>query len=630
MLQAAKRLLIVSLIIALNFAPGFAEQSREIELERIVVTNRRASAGLSEASENVVVVDADEIKQLPARNLGEVLKYVAGVDITPSQGFGRATAISIQGSDSRQVRVMIDGIPLNTQVSPAVDPSRFPLENIARIEVIKGVSSSVWGSSLGGVVNIITKDTGTTIIPKGELTTSFAEFHTRKESAEISGKVEDLGYYLSSSYMESGGRGPKDDVLEKKGFGKLSYDLKDKGKVVTSFGYSGADVNGGAFPDGSLWQQPYRIRYGKVGWQLACGDTEINLDLKHSQQDIITRIYLSVDDEKPFSAMLFKSQLYQLSLNSNTRLRGEDLLVWGADFDWETIKSSPYLSQAKRLELQAPYVNYTLKLRPWDFNFGLRYDRNSEFGEEVSPSLGAVYHLKNFPALIRAGVSRAFNAPLLLWKYNEDLSEDLSWGTVPNPNIGAERAWVYELGLESELSSKLCFKFALYRAEVKDALATAKNEAGFSYMKNFEKFIRQGAELQLKINPWQELSFFAAAGFNDIENRVTGETVRGGGKSRQSFDLGIEYKNKKGFSVSLRGYYDRWNEEAAVYFNSLDEEITVEPNDRKMLVDVKISQEFKNLTFFLNIYNLNNSKYWHDYYFPAKPRYFEGGFTLKW
>jgi vitamin B12 transporter len=626
MLPAVKRILIITLIIALNFTPAFAEQSPGIGLERIVVTNRRAPLGLSEACENVVVIDEEEIRQLPARDLGEVLKYVAGIDVGPRQGFGRATSISIQGSDSRHVRVMIDGIPLNAQVSEAVDPSRFPLENIKRIEVIKGAASSVWGSSLGGVVNIITKDTGTTIIPKGELTTSFAEFRTYKESAEVSGKVEDLGYYLLSSYMESGGRGPKDDVLEKKGFGKLSYDLKDKGKVITSFGYSGADVNSGEFPDGTWWQQPYRIRYGKIGWQLD-SDADLNIDLKHTRQDIITKMFFSVDDAQPFAITRYQDALYQLSLNYSARLRGEDLLVLGADFDWDSIKSDFFLDKARSLRLQAPYVNYSLKLKPWDFNFGLRYDHNSEFGEEVSPSLGAVYHLENFPLLIRAGVSRAFNAPLLIWKYNENLF----WQTAPNPDIGAERAWVYELGAESEFNSKLWLKFALYRAEVKDAIATAQNQAGFFYKENFEKFIRQGAELQFKINLYPELSFSAAAAFNDVENRVTGETVRGDGKPRQSFDLGIEYKNKKGFAVSLRGYYDRWNEEATVYFDPLvGDDVTIEPNDRKMLVDLKISQEFKNLTLFLNIYNLNNSKYWHDYYFPAKPRYFEGGFTLKW
>jgi vitamin B12 transporter len=624
--KAAKYLLATILIIGLIEARVSAQEVKEIELEKIIVTNRRAAVGLSEATENVVVVNADEIRQLPVRNLGEALKYIAGIDIELRRGFGRSTSVSIQGSDSRQVRVMIDGIPLNPQSSGQVNLAVLPIEDIARIEIIKGAASSTWGSGLGAVINVITKDTGKNLIPEGSLTTAFAEFRTRKENGEISGKVGDVGYYLFSSYMESGGHSPKDDVLEKKGFGKLSYDLKDMGKITGSFGYSGADVNSGEFPDGTWLAQPYRLRYGKVGWEAAISGTDIRVDLKHSRQDTITKFYTSVEDEEP-DLIKYLDLLYQLSLNSNIHLREKDLLVLGADFDCDTVKSNLFLTKAKTLQLQAPYANYTLKLEPWDLNFGLRYDHNSEFGEQISPSLGFIYHLEQIPdTLIRAGVSRAFNAPPLLWKYN--YSQD--WWTAPNPDIQPERAWVYELGLESKPISKLWIKFSLYRADVWDAIAGARNEAGLSYMKNFEKFRRQGLELQFKINLLEGLDFSASGAFNDIADRATRKVVKGGGKARESFGLGMDYRNKHGFNFSLKGYYDWWNEVATVYFNQLGEEISVDPNDRKMLFDVKISQEFKNFTFFSNIYNLFNSKYWRDYYFSLPERYFEGGVMLKW
>jgi len=614
------------LIIGSTRTQSLAQENKEIELEKIIVTNRRSPVSLSQATENVAVINEDEIKQLPARTLGEALQYISGVDIAPSRGFGRATFISIQGSDSRHVRVMIDGIPLNTQSSGQVNPSEFPIENIARIEVIKGAASSIWGSSLGGVINIITKDTGKTLIPEGSFTTSFAEFRTKKENAEISGKAGDLGYYVFSSYMESGGKGPKDDVLEKKGFGKLSYDLKDMGKITGSFGYSWADVNSGLFPSGTWRAQPYGIRYGKIGWEGTAGGTDIRIDLKHSRQDLTSKIYASLVDEQPL-LIKFNDLLYQLSLISSTRLREKDLLVFGADFDWDAVKSDIFLTKTKSLKLQAPYVNYSLRCEPWDFNFGLRYDRNSEFGQQASPSCGLAYHLKSIPeTLIRAGISRAFNAPPLLWKYN--YSGDF-W-TAPNPDIRPERAWVYELGLESKPVSRLWMKFSLYRADVWDAISWATNEAGLSYMKNFEKFRRQGGELQLKINILEGLDFLASGAFNDIVDRATGKIVKDGDKARESFGLGIEYRNKKGFILSLKGYYDWWNAEPTVYVDQLSQEVSVEPNDRKMLVDLKISQEFKYLAFFLNIHNLTNAKYWQDFFLPIPERYFEGGVTVKW
>jgi vitamin B12 transporter len=592
-----------------------AEESKEIYLEKIIVTNRRTNVGLGEATENVTVVSEEEIKKLPAKNLSDVLSYVAGVDIEPRQGFSRATSITIQGSDSRHVKVMIDGIPLNNQASGQLDPTKFPLENISRIEIIKGPASSIWGSSLGGVINIITKDTGTTEIPKGSITKTFAEFGTHKESFDLSGKVGNCGYYFFSSYLESKGKGSRDDVLEKKTFGKLSYNLKGKGRIKASFGYSGADVNSGRFPD-STWQaQPYRIRYGKIGWEEDFEDVNIRIDLKHSRQDIVTKSFLSVSDTEPSLIVRTKDVLYQLSLNSTFYPRGKDLLVVGADFDWDRLKSV-YLNKERSLRLYAPYANYTLKLDQWHLNLGCRYDNNSEFGGEVSPSFGFVYNFNNpQDTLIRAGLSRAFNAPPLLWKHYELILS----GLASNPDIKPERAWTYELGLESKLVSKLRIKLSLYRADVSDAIALAQNTLGQFFMKNFQKFRRQGGEIQFQINLWEGLNLFTAAAFNDIENRNTGETVRGGGKPRQSFDIGIEYKNKNGFSLYFKSYYDRWNQPPSA-----------KPNDRKMLCDLKISQTFKNLTLFLNVYNLTNSKYWADFFFPIPQRYFEGGVTFQW
>lgn len=204
-------------------------------------------------------------------------------------------------------------------------------------------------------------------------------------------------------------------------------------------------------------------------------------------------------------------------------------------------------------------------------------------------------------------------------RFSGNTTRMLSGGVAPNPDIKPERAWVYELGLESKPVSKLWIKLSLYRADVWDAIASTQNEFDQTYKKNFKKFRRQGVELQGKINLLKGLDFFACGAFNDIEDRSTRETVKGEGKPRQSFDVGVEYKNKTGFSISLKGYYDYWNE-----VNYL------KANDRKMLCDLKISQEVKHLAFFLNIHNLTNSKYWRDYWYPVPPRYFEGGVTLKW
>ncbi|MFH2138984.1 MAG: TonB-dependent receptor plug domain-containing protein [Candidatus Omnitrophota bacterium] len=588
----------------------------EIDLGKIIFSARRAPLKLSQIADNSTVVGKDYIEGLPCGDAGDVLGYIPGIDVEPRQGFGRPTSISLQGSQSRQVRVMVDGIPFNSQASGQVNLSQFPAGNIDRVEIIQGASSCVWGSGLGGVVNIITKETGDTLKPQGNALISFAEFGTQKQSLDARGKQGDMGYYFFTSHAESGGKKPKDDVLENKSFGKLSYDLHAAGRIVTSFGYSAADANTGEFPD-KVWQsQPYRTRYGKISWEISGADMDSRIEFKQSVQKLMTRSYAVITDLEPYETIKTKDVLSQVSLITSLCLRDNDLLVVGTDLDQNRLESS-YLTQSKNLKVQAPYVNYTRGGEELDINCGLRYDNNSEFGQDLSPSLGAVYRLDpESHTILRGTVSRTFNAPPLLWKYYD---EGLSGLTI-SPELEAEHAYVYEIGVERNLRPDLWTRLSVYRADVYNAIAAAQNPITSQwFMKNFEKFRRQGAELSGKLDVNSRLNIFCSGGFNDIENRQTQQTVKGAGAARQTFQMGIDYKNLQGLRFVLKGYYKRWNQLAWAL-----------PNDRKMLFDAKISQQIKDITFFLNVFNITNSSYWSDNYFPDPERYFEAGISLDW
>jgi len=611
----ASGIIFTALMVASDFS-FLAVQAQTVDLGDLMISTFRTRVRAAETSRNVTVIRKEEISSLPAGNLAEALKYVAGVDVSVRSGLGQPVSLGIQGSDPRQVRVMVDGIPLNSQVSEQVDPNWLPLENVEKIEVIKGAASSIWGSSLGGVINIITKDPAKAEKFSGKAKITVSEFRTRKEFFDFSGKAGDLGYYVMTEYGESAGRDARSDVLEKKIFSRLSYDLQDGASLKAAFGYSGADVHSGIYPDGTWAGQPYQVSYGKLGWQKDTDSGEVNVELKHSRKKLVSHTYLSETDRDPFITVRSKDSGYQLSLSSSVSVRETDLLSAGADLDWNTIKSDLYLAKAEKVNAQAGFARYILKTGSVDYNFGLRYDHNSEFGSELSPSLGAVYYFDHdHQTVFRAGVSRAFNAPLLLWRYNTNPL----YKVIPNPELGPERAWVWETGVETKPAENWQVKLSLYRADVSDAIAWAENGAGDQYKKNFEKFRRQGIELETGLDLNQNFSLFAAAGFNDIEDKTTGQTVKGAGSPRQSFDLGINYKNFSGLSVALKGYYDRWNEPASA-----------QSNDRKMLFDLHLSQQYKQYSFFFNIYNLTNSAYWSDYYFPVPERYFEAGVSFNW
>jgi len=591
------------------------------EWETIVVTAKRVPSDKKQTAENVAIYTTEDISRLPARDLGEVLSYIPAVDVQLNGNFGQSTALSINGSNARQVLMMVDGIPFNTQLSGQSNPTQIPIEHIERIEIIKGASSSAWGSSLGGVINVITKDVGDSAKPQGSLTSTFAEFSTTKNSLNLAGAIKGMGYFISGSFLNTDGAQAISQAEEQKLFGKLSFPLSDEAKLVGSFGYNEADVRYALATSTTLVAQPYFTRYGNLQLDVEKDDYRWNAAFKYNHQDIttdLTTISTGVLASSTVSSNVYKG----LSLNGSMDLSDYGMLVMGVDFDWHTLKSNRFLDSSKSISMQAPYANHTLEWNNWAFITGIRFDNNDQFGSQTSPSLGTIYHFKDsHDTLIRTKISRGFNAPPLLWIFNNDPS--LFVGA--NPDLKAERSVAYEIGLETELLSSFNVELNFYRSDIKDAIALVFDSVNTVFVQtNFRKFRRLGGELLLDYQINNNLTLYGSGAFNDVQNKTTGEQVRDAGIARQKFTFGSRYKNPNGFGFNLLGYYNRWSSPASQ-----------EPNDRKPIFDLKLTKEFKdvkkdvNVETFLNIYNLTNSKYWSNISFPLPKRYFEGGFSVK-
>jgi len=599
-----------------------------VSLSRIVLSPRRFPQKLSQTSENIEVLTEEDIESSPATDPGEAIAYVPGVDVAARTGFGHFSFLSIQGSNSYHVLVLVDGIPFNTQASGQADTlAALPLGDLDRIEIVKGAASSAWGYALGGVIDLVTKDTGDSVIPHGQVTSAWAGFGTSLESFDVKGRAGPIGYYLSGEYRDAGGTRAttgtqgREDTLQKKMFGKASYLFSEILKATASFGYSGAEVNEGVYSSASeRTHVPYFARYGQVRLESEKDDrNHLEAAFKFNRQLILTDTLDGTTDEF-LSTVRHQNHYYGVELKDIITLRDHDILAVGYDIS-DTILKSSQMHQSRSVLLGAPYVNYLLNLEPFDLLGGLRYDRNGEFGSQLNPNAGAVYH---FPgksrSRLRMNATRAFSAPPLLWKYFEDVVPGL---TANNPNIKPERAWEYEAGIESEAVPNLFLKFSVYRSDISDAINTARNNQGLLIKKNFEKFRQQGFEFESRAQFSKEFSGSFAADFNDVEDRATRLTVTGRGVTRPSFRGDVDYEAPFGFRMRLEGRYNRW-----------DSPTSVQPNDRKFIFDGRISQKLKNtakgidLTCFLNVHNLTNSKYWMDRDYPLPQRYFEAGVTL--
>jgi len=597
------------------------EESEEITvMETVVVTARRTSEKLKNTAENVTVINLEELELLPAHDVGEALNFAPGISIQGNGGFGRPVTTTIQGSQARHVRVMVDGIPFNTQSEGTANLSQFPLENIESIEIIKGASSSIWGSSLGGVINIITKPVGENVVPEGSVTTTIGEWGTFKDSFEARGRVGTLGYFLSGSWTDTDGFRPRSDTLEKKGYNKFALPLSDNLKLTSSFGYNSGDVSNFEyiFPDFSYANDvEYWTRYGSFGIELSPDeDININLTAKTSDQDTILE-YFFIGSSTPFSVDMFTDKFYGVDLKSVFNLKNDSTLISGIDLGRFDLESTS-LDSGKDTESSAIYTSYKYPFDNIDLILGARYDDYDEFGSLFSPSIGTVYHFGSGRTLLRANISRAFNAPPLIFKY---ISQP---GLAANPDIRSERAWVYEIGAESQITPKTLAKLTFYRSDVSDAIEIVQLESGEFMQKNFARHLREGGEFELDVRVNKLVSLFTGAAYNSIEDRETGETIEGGARPRLAYDTGLRLDYKR-IDFTLKGHYVWWNEPDSS-----------NANDKKFIWDARVSSKFRDLpgsfgeySWFISIYNLLDSSYWWHEVFPEPERYAEAGITYK-
>ena len=152
------RLLLLAAGLAAAAVPSVGAADTELEMERIVVTATRTAVPILDSPDHVTVIDAGQIAAAGAATAADALRQVAGVEIADSGTAGSVKSASIRGSVAAQVLVLVDGVRLNDSRQGGADLSLLPVENIERIEVLRGGTSALYGAdALGGVINVITK-----------------------------------------------------------------------------------------------------------------------------------------------------------------------------------------------------------------------------------------------------------------------------------------------------------------------------------------------------------------------------------------------------------------------------------------------------------------------------------------
>jgi vitamin B12 transporter len=615
-------LLLISLV---SHAPAYAQSDEEMNILRmfyddkdLVETATRSPKPVSQVAENITVITAKEIEAINAHTLADVLNYVPGMQIEVRGGPGAVTNAYIQGSEFRHVLLLIDGVELNNLSDRFPDTSAIPVQHIERVEIIKGPASSAWGSSLGGVINVITKSPDDERRLGGTASASIGERNTGDYRGEVSGKAGRLGYYLSTGKLLSDGLTQNTHFDGNNLYTKLRWDATEKTNILFTLGYIRGFRGMGEVREFDISENnDFKYLLTTLSFNHAItDDMEINLSMRRLTQNI-KLFFNRLSDSAPVMEIFADDETYGGSAKLNW-WRGDQNLLFGFDIDSGEVRANSLAGGKQNQKKWALFINDTINIGSFSVTPGLRYDHTSTNGDFYSPSLGATCAIWEH-TILRGYVARGFNIPHLFATFGDGVF------SVPNPGLKMEKVWSYQVGAESALSGYFWGKATLFWHDVRDAISTKESPDGaFRYI-NSEKQRRRGVEVEARTIPFYNTSLSAGYTFVDAEDRNTEKRLPN--IARQTVDLGIEYNDRKALLAALKGHYIWWNAEpfAAPSMNG---------RYKAFIWDLNVSRKFyqkesRAIEAFFTAHNIFNGSQYLIGAFPNPRRWLEGGIRVR-
>jgi vitamin B12 transporter len=416
-------------------------------LPDIVVTATRTETAKNQLAAAATVYTRKDIERLQAKTLPELLSGTTGIDMTQSGGFGKTTSVFMRGTNSDHVLVLIDGIKVGS-VTLGTTPFEFiPIDQVERVEIIRGPQSSLYGSeAIGGVIQIFTRKGGQQDKPGVTLDAGGGSYDTYRASGTVSGKWKNSWYTLGSSQFGSQGfnarqptPGPfgvnqpdKDGYLNTALNARLGHRFDNNAEVEAFF----MRAEGKSEYDGNFQNKTEFIE------QVIGTTASINI-VEHWRS--ILRLGQSRDDSDNFApdgsfSSKFNSTRWNASWLNELALSEDHKLVIGSDYCLDQVNSSSAYNESSRYDVGIFTELHSRILDDHFVNVSVRGNKNEAFGDQLTGNLGWRYN-GNYGISPFASFGNAFKAP----SFN-----DLFFPGFGNPSLKAEESTSFETGLAGD------------------------------------------------------------------------------------------------------------------------------------------------------------------------------------
>lgn len=450
-----------------------AQAETTLVLEPLVVTATRTAQPEEAPLASVTVVDRDEIERRQVRSVPDALRGLPGVVVSGSGGRGQPTSIFLRGTNAGQVLVLIDGVKVGSATLGTVPFQDLPIDQVERIEVVRGPRSSLYGSeAIGGVIQIFTRRGGGPLRPR--LSLGAGSFDTASVSGGISGGGERAPFDLGGNFEQTKGfdacqgrafpfAGCGVDEPDRDGYRNLGlsaragYAFSDVAEVDLHLlrSENRTDFDGSIF-SGNLSRSEQQVLgiEGTLrpleGWNLILSAGRSWDKYRAFYDDTVapTRFVDRFDTERD-----------TLGLQSNLAWGQGQVATLGLDYLVDRVSGTVDYAEDSRRNAGV-FSQYLAAFGAHEIAASLRYDDNEQFGGHATGNAAWGYL---FDPGVRVSLSygTAFKAPTF---------NDLYFPGFGNLDLSPEESGSLELGLTGPLPAGR-WELSLYQTDIDDLIA---------------------------------------------------------------------------------------------------------------------------------------------------------------
>jgi len=542
------------------------------ETEEVVITATRTEKDVADVPTPIKVIPGTQIRQMGSLRLNEVLQEQTGLAVVSD---AHDTGIQMQGFNPDYTMILLNGEPVIGRTAGTLDLTRFAVGNIKKIEIVKGPSSSLYGSeALAGIINIITEKPkeGFSTQLKQRYSTGNRGYNVFDLTGDVSYRYKKAGIYFFANRYQSMGYDLQPETPEKTvpPFNnytlqtRINYDFSSKTNLVVNARYFSETSNGNtSFSEDNITYKIYQ-KGSQYDWNLNPVFTHrCSPRLKQTIRYYATQYYTNSE-----MTNLADGSLYDKSFFNQTFNRPETQVdyLWtenqqttaGTGVNFESVNSTRYTEGKKFYNIYG-YLQHDFTLfKRLSIIAGARLDDHSVYGKRISPKLSSLLKVNKWLSL-KASAGEGFKAPDFRQLYlnfsnpvagysvfgSEEVKQQVALlqqkGQISQilmdinslQSIRAEYSTAYNLGFVVTPHKRIQWSVNFFYNDIKDLIETgavaikSNGQSVYTYFNQSNVFTR-GLETDLSLKLLKNFSFSAGYQYLEAKNKKVLDDIEAG------------------------------------------------------------------------------------------------------